>query len=88
MPTSYVLKVAVNAMNDKICGNELIPPKLVFQIIPTFLILNTDLPNYRERIAIISKANAEIKTEIAERIIIAALNRNISPAIHLGYKIG
>ena len=42
---SYVLKVAVKAMNDTMGENGLVPSRLVFGIIPRFPILNTDLPN-------------------------------------------
>lgn len=45
----YLIKVAVKAMNETMCENGLVPSKLVFGIIPRFPILNTELPNQREK---------------------------------------
>lgn len=40
----YVLKVATKPMNNTICENGLVPPGLLFVIIPHFQTLYADLP--------------------------------------------
>ncbi len=84
----YLLSIAVKAMNDTIGENGLVPSRLVFGIIPRFPILNSDLPNQKERLAIIQMAQAEMNSIVAERRVLAALTRDIPPAADRTYKIG
>lgn len=74
-------------MNHTMGENGLVPSRLVFEIIPGFRILNTDLPNKHERMAIISKVQAEMNTIIAEKRVRSALNRNIPLAVDRVYKM-
>ena len=85
---SYVLKVAVKAMNDTMGENGLVPSRLVFGIIPRFPILNTDLPNQKDLMELIKKAQAEMNNIIAERRVLAALTRDIPPAADRTYQLG
>lgn len=74
-----VLRVAAKAKNDTLSENGLMPSRLVFGIISRPPVHNTDLTNQRERMTKTSKAQAEKNIIIAERRVLAALNRSIPP---------
>jgi hypothetical protein len=78
IPPRTVLKLAVKAMNDTVGENGLVPSLLVFGVTPRYPALRTDLPNQKERMGVISTAQKEIKTIIAERRITTALEQEYS----------
>ncbi len=84
----YILNIAVKAMNDTIGENGLVPSRLVFGIIPRFPILNSDLPEQKERLEMIKTAQAEMNSIVAERRVLAAVTRDVPPATDRTYKLG
>ncbi len=88
LPKQFCLRIANKAMNDTIGENGLVPSKLVFGIIPRYPILNTDLPNQKERMEAIKLAQAEMNSIIAERRVLAALTKKIPPAADRQYNLG
>jgi len=83
-----ILSVAVKAMNDTINEKGLVPSRLVFGILPRFPILNSNLPNQKERLEIIKTAQAEMNSIVAERKIMTALSKNVPAAADRTYKLG
>ena len=53
-----------------------------------FPILNSELPNQKERIGMIKSAQAEMNSIVAERKVLSALTRNIPPAADRVFKLG
>ena len=88
IPPPFILRVAVKAMSDTMGETGLVPSRLVFGIVPRFPILNSNLPNQKERLEIIKIAQAEMNSIVAERRVLAALTRDIPPAADRTYKIG
>ena len=85
LPKQFCLRIANKAMNDTIGENGLVPSRLVFGIIPRYPILNTDLPNQKERMEAIKLAQSEMNSIIAERRVLAALTKKIPPAADRQY---
>lgn len=75
-------------MNDTIGENGLMPSHLVFRIIPRFQILSTYLPNHKERMDEIQKAQAEMICIVVDRGVQEALTKNIPPAADRNYNLG
>lgn len=72
-----LLKIAIKEMNDTVGEDGLVPSLLVFGIIPRFPIINTSLPNQRDRMKALTSANMEMNASVAERRIATALRRNM-----------
>lgn len=85
---SILLKIAVKAMNDTIGENGLVPSKLVFGITPRFPIISTDLPNQRNRMAALARAQMEMNSIVSERRVQSALTKEIPPAANRTYQLG
>lgn len=83
-----VLNFDIKAMNDTMGENGLVPSRLVFGIIPRFPILNHNLPTQRERLQALKLAQAEMNSIVAERRVLAALNKSIPSAADRNYKLG
>ena len=75
-------------MNDTIGENDGVPSLLVFRNVPRFPIISTEIPSKRERMQILSAAQMEMSAIVAERGVLAALNRNILPATIRVYTLG
>jgi hypothetical protein len=75
-----LLQHAVKATNDTQGLNGLVPSMLVFETLPRFPILQSDLPNQRDRLDAIKTAQAERNNIIAEQRIQEAMIRRVTPA--------
>lgn len=61
---------------------------LFFGVIPWFPIINTKLPNRKEKMEAVKTAQAEMNAIVAERRFRTALTHEISPAADRSYKVG
>lgn len=83
-----LLRIALKAMNDTMGENGLVPSYLVFGILPRFPVIESEVPEQRERMEIIAAAQMEMNTIIAERRIAEALRRQAPSGIETVYEIG
>lgn len=67
----------------KMVSYHLDPYKYVFGITPIFQIINSNLPQQKERMEIMAKSQSEMNSIIAERKIKSALTKEISPAVDI-----
>lgn len=65
-PILFVLKAAVNSLNDTIIEQCLVPSRLVFGILPKFPILNKAPTNQKDIIYAIITAQAEMNSIVSE----------------------
>lgn len=78
----------MKAVNDTIRENGLIPSRLDFGTLPRFLILNTNLPKQKERLAAVKTALAETNAIVAQRWLPPALQKSVHLATDRVCKIG
>lgn len=64
------------------CEDGFVPSKLVFEILPRFPILSTDLPNQEDRIETIKTVQAEMNSIVVERRVFKSLTKNILAAFN------
>jgi hypothetical protein len=83
-----ILSCATKVLNDTMGENGLVPTLLVFGIIPRFPILSTDLPEQKERMRVITAAQAEYNTIVAERRLLSALQSRVPAAADRIYQVG
>ena len=81
------LRLTLKAMNDTMGENGLVPSLLVFGIIPRFPVISSQLPAQSERMEVLTMAQREMNTIIAQRRIITALTKNIPSASDRFYSI-
>jgi hypothetical protein len=75
-----LLHLAVKATSGTQGLNGLAPSMLVPGTIPRFPVLQSDLPNQRDRLDSVKNAQAEINNIIAEQRIQEAMMRKVTPA--------
>jgi hypothetical protein len=68
--------------------NGVVPSLLVFGVTPRYPALSTELPNQKERMEVITAAQQEMNSIIAERRITTALNKNVPSAVDYISEIG
>lgn len=83
-----VLRFAIKAMNDLMGPGGLVPPLLVFGVIPSLPVINKNLHDQRERMAALSFARAEMATITAELRIAQALSSKLPPARKFAFAPG
>ena len=75
-------------MIDTNGDNGLVPTLVVFEIIPRFLIISSDIPAQKERMLALSKAQLGRNAVVAERCILAALTKSIPTATDYVFELG
>ena len=80
LPKRVILKLSVKAMNDTMGPNGLVPSLLVFGMLARFPIVNSSLPDQRDRMKAMQLARLEMETFVAEERITTAMKRNIPAA--------
>lgn len=88
VPSAYLLKIAVKAVNGTMEENGLVPSRLFFGVLFRFPILNLTLPEQREHLEEIKTARSEMNAIVAERRMFGALTPNILPSADRFYKVG
>lgn len=68
--------------------NWLVPPRFIFEIIPRFLILSTELSTQLGIMEVLKSAQSETNLIVFERCIRAALVHVIHPATYRTYRLG
>lgn len=84
----FSVNVAVKVVNDTMSENGLVLTRLVYGDVPRFPIINTELPNQKDRLEAIKTAQAEMNAIVAERRIRTALAYEITPPSDRIYKVG
>lgn len=87
MSPKYILRVANKAMNDTIGDNRLVPSRLVFGILLRFPIINSELPDRKERLEAIKLVQAEMNSIVAERRVQMVLTKSTPPSADQTYKL-
>lgn len=60
-------------MNDRMGEKRLVPARLIFLVIPRFLIISGHLPGQKERIKVLAAAKDEMSAIIAESTMVTVL---------------
>lgn len=91
MDRKVVLRIAVNAMNDTMGPNGLVPSYLVFGCVPRFPAVDSEYPYQQTRIDAMSRARQEMDTVVAEirirKALASRIPRNADLSIEAGDKV-
>jgi hypothetical protein len=80
LDSNIVLRLCINAMNDTMGPEGLVPSLLVFGVLPRFPATQTSLPNQKDRMEALSTARSEMETITSESRLAEAMHRNVPPA--------
>lgn len=75
------LRLFMDAMNDTMVLQRLVPSLLIFVVLPFFAVTNKPLPVHRYRMAALSMARAELTTVTVERPIVQVIKLKLPPAV-------
>jgi hypothetical protein len=82
LDSNLVLRLSIEAMNDTMGPEGLVPSLLVFGVLPRFPATQTSLPNQKDRMEALSAARSEMETITSELRLAEAMHRNVPPAAH------
>jgi transposase InsO family protein len=85
---ALLLRIAVKAINDTMGTNGLVPPLLVFDVVPRFSPMSIDLPKQGDRIAAVAAAQMEMSAIVSENRVNAALTHDVPSSVDRTYEVG